>query len=347
MIDLCIDARMAFSSGIGTCIRQLVPYFNQSPFRVILLVDRIGQEWCKDIEQIPFSAPIYSIQEQISFPSKIPHCDLFWSPHYNVPLLPIHAKKRIVTIHDACHLALKHFSFSEKAYARFLMSRALHSNLIITVSEFSKAEIIRFLGSPKNPFEIIHNGVDHKRFQRIESQLIRHKYNLPKQFLLFVGNVKPHKNLEGLLTAFSKLSPDWNLVVVGKNKNSPPKIDRVLYLDQVSDEDLPGLYSSAEIFILPSFYEGFGFPPLEAMSCGCPTIVSNSASLPEVCGDASLFINPHRPEEIRDRIMQLASDPELKDHIVQKGYQRVHRFHWADAAEKYRDLFKNCHLRRI
>jgi glycosyltransferase involved in cell wall biosynthesis len=349
MIDLCIDARMALSSGIGTCIRQLVPFLNQPPFRVILLVDKLDQNWCKDIEQIHFSAPIYPIQEQLAFPLKIPKCDLFWSPHYNIPLLPIRAKKRIVTIHDACHIALGHFfSFPQRIYARFVMKRALHhSDAAITDSQFSKAELIRYLGRPEKDLHVIPCAVDHDRFQRVTNpqtiQSLRTKYSLPEKYVLFVGNVKPHKNIAALYQAFSGL-PNLGLVIVGKRNElkNPSQIlesKMVQFLENVPDEDLPGIYSLAEALVLPSFYEGFGLTPLEAMSCGCPTIVSNAASLPEVCGEASIYCDPHRPQEFRGAIECVATDPHLKKRFIQKGFERAKMFQWSRTARYYRDLF--------
>jgi glycosyltransferase involved in cell wall biosynthesis len=196
MIDLCIDARMAFSSGIGTCIRQLVPLMNQPPFRVILLVNQKDQPWCKDIEQIDFDAKIYSIREQLLFPLKIPRCDLFWSPHYNVPLLPIRAKKQIVTIHDACHLAFGQFlSWPEKVYARFVMSRALHhSDAVVTDSTFSKEELVRYLGHPAKEIEVIPVGVNQAQFQRVVDpigKIFAKNTSFPKNsfYLWAIGNL--------------------------------------------------------------------------------------------------------------------------------------------------------------
>jgi len=352
MKTLCIDARMAFSSGIGTCIRQLVPYFNQPPFRVILLVGKKAQVWCDGIEQIHFSSPIYSVKEQISFPLKIPSCDLFWSPHYNIPLLPIRAKKRIVTIHDACHLALgQFFSKMERFYARTVMHAALHrSDRVVTGSLFSKIELLRFLGKPKRDLKVIPIGVNRDRFRQVAEpfviEKVRRKYQLPEKFILYVGNLKPHKNLSGLLQAFERLSlPDLGLVLVGKNqglRNSIGNIsaNRVFELGEIPEEDLPVLYSLAELFVFPSFYEGFGLPPLEAMCCGCPTVVSNAASLPEVCGDASLYFRPEQPHEIAESIFKVLSDDILREKIIRTGFERVDRFNWAETARKYREMFE-------
>jgi glycosyltransferase involved in cell wall biosynthesis len=353
MFDLCIDARMANVSGIGSCIRHLVPFFNQPPFRVILLVHDENQPWCKDFERIHFGAKIYSIREQLLFPLIIPRCDLFWSPHYNVPRLPIRAKKRIVTIHDACHLSLGHLlSWPEKLYAKSMMNYAMHhSDAIATVSFFSREELIRFLGHPKNEMAVISNGLNRCQFQRIVDnqtlENLRKKYRLPNQFVLFVGNCKPHKNLSGLLRAFSLMdSSDFGLVIVGQSKglrNAGAKIDQkmVFFLEGVPDTDLPGLYSLANLFILPSFYEGFGLPPLEAMSCGCPTIVSAAGSLPEICGNASLYVDPHNHQQIRDAIVKVAIDSDLKSQLIQQGYERIKQFDWEKSAQLYRNIFEH------
>lgn len=339
MIDLCIDARMAFSSGIGTYIRQLIPFFNRPPFRLTLLVDRPGQAWCKSLEQIVFSAPIYSIREQILYPLKIPRCDLFWSPHYNVPILPIKAKKRIVTIHDACHIALG--SFAEKSYAKFVMRRALHrSNRTITVSEFSKGEIQKYLG--QKHVDVIPIAVNQAQFKKGKdlNNKVRLKYRLPEKFVLFVGNLKPHKNFLGLIKAFSKASlAGCGLVLAGKGK----PIEGVLSIGQVAEEEIAILYSMAQMLVLPSFYEGFGLPPLEAMSCGCPTVVSNAASIPEVCGDASLYFDPENIDEMAKAIVQVARDEALRKILIQKGYERMKMFTWAKTAERHRALFEEVH----
>lgn len=351
MIDLCIDARMACSSGIGTFIRNLVPALSQPPFRPILLVDQLGREWCKGMEQIPFPVPIYSVKEQILFPMKIPKCDLFWSPHYNIPLFPIRAKKRIATIHDACHLALSgNFSLVETAYARFVMGRAVRgSQVAITISQFSKSELDRYFGV--QGIEVIPNGMDRGHFQRVADPVrldaVRKKYGLRDPFLLYVGNRKPHKNLSRLIAAFlaiedSRMS-SWKLVLVGKGSDPIAVDPRILTLGEVLEEDLPAVYSLAELFVFPSLYEGFGLPPLEAMSCGCPTIVSQAASLPEVCGDASVYVNPESVEDISRAISRVALNESLKQELVRKGLARVREFRWSESAEKYRKLFEEVY----
>ncbi len=316
MMDLCIDARMAFSSGIGTYIREIVPFFKNA-FRVILLVDG-HHEWCQGFEQIQFCTPVYSAREQLQYPSKIPTCDLFWSPHYNVPLLSIKAKKKGVTIHDVCHLV--YGSFVQRIYARFVMRRALRSDKVITVSQFSKREIEKRFG--KRNLEVIPIGVNLQQFwQRDFSKTVRDKYSLPKTFALFVGSTKMHKNLEGVKRACEKIKLE--LVAVGQG------------LKEVEAHDLPVLYSMAEVFVFPSFYEGFGLPPLEAMACKCPTAVSLAASIPEVCGDASVYFDPNDAEGMAKAI-QKAREKKL----LGKGLERVKQFSWKSAAERHMQVFQ-------
>lgn len=355
MIDLCIDARMAFSSGIGTYIRHIIPFLNQPPFRVLLLVDRLCEEWCKEFEQVLFSPSVYSLKEQIALPLKIPRCDLFWSPHYNIPLLPIRARKRIATIHDACHLALgRYLSISERIYAKIVMGQALHrSDAVITVSHFSKNELHRYLGPPKKGLCVIPLAVKRDQFQAVKDPLernrIRRKYQLPEKFFLYVGNVKAHKNLSGLLEAFERLSlPDWGVVFVGKSsgfRNSIPQLvgSQVFALGEIPNEDLAALYSLAEVFVFPSFYEGFGFPPLEAMSCGCPTVVSTAGSIPEVCGEASLYFRPDQPEEIAEAMRKVISDQTVKEKLIQKGFDKVQTYSWEKTASQHLELFERVH----
>ncbi len=342
MIDLCIDARMAFSSGIGTYIREIVPYFSAPPFKTVLLVDRLDQKWCKGFEQILFTAPIYSLEEQMAFPKKAPACDLFWSPHYNVPIRRVRAKKRVATIHDACHLALGRFH--QRCYARVVMRKALHgSDGVITVSQFSKQELIRFLGRPTREIEVIAAGVNTDKFQRVVDaeaiSRVRASYGLPDRFILFVGNLKPHKNVQGLIAAFQKSNlSKWGLVLVGKDKEFSGK--GAIVTGEVPEEDLPVLYSMADLFVFPSFYEGFGVPPLEAMSCGCPTAVSSVASIPEVCGEASLYFQPDRIEEMAQVIEKGVRDDEARATLVLNGFERIKNFDWSQAAQKHRLLFE-------
>lgn len=352
MIDLCIDARMAFCSGIGTCIREIVPLLDQKKFRIRVLVSQLGANWCKNIEEIYFPAPIYSIQEQILYPIYVPKTDLFWSPHYNAPFLPIRAKKRVVTIHDTCHLSLKtYFSYAKRVCARFVMKAAFKwADAVVTTSQFSKQELEKHLGSDQQNISIISPGVNAAKFRSTIVQDLFQTDSLPSQFILFVGNVKPHKNIERLIEAFLSIQDSicskMALVIVGKNKQSiqTKRDSRIVFLGDVTDSMLQNLYQQASLFVFPSLYEGFGLPPLEAMSVGCPTVVSNCASIPEVCQDASFYIDPYNLQSIQQGILEVLKNVNLKQQLIAKGFERVNALTWTATAAQYSELFERIHV---
>jgi glycosyltransferase involved in cell wall biosynthesis len=309
--------------------------------------------------------PIYSIEEQLRLPLLIPKCDLFWSPHYNIPMLPTAAKRRLVTVHDVNHLALpSNLSLMQSLYAKRVMKSAVRrSEKIVTVSNFSKKEICKHLKTKPGKIEVIHPGVDHKFFFPHEDGLsiqAKNKYHLPNSFFLFVGNVKPHKNILGLIKGFLNVIDvleDVHLVVVGKKEGflhgdkhaeafaRHPKLqERVKFLGYVEEEFLPSLYRLAIATVLPSFYEGFGMPAIEAMSCGSPLAVSNVASLPEVCGDAAVYFDPNRPEEIGEVLKQMAQRKELLTELKAKGVQRSREFCWEKSAASHLKVFEEACL---
>jgi len=357
-MQLAIDFRMHNASGIGTYIKNIVPFLIDK-FEVILLgnIEEIKQyDFFDKIEVIEVNSKIYSIKEQIELFQKIPKVDIFWSPHYNIPILLIKAKKRIVTIHDVFHLAfLDSLSFKQKLYAKFVINQAVKkSDIILTVSKFSKAEIIKYTNTKKE-INIVYNAIDFKKFKKIDDiqrlNKIKLKYSLPSNFLLFVGNVKPHKNLKNLLLAIKDL--DKNLVIVGKKagfitgddsingliKENNLK-DKIYFTGYVDDEDIPYIYNLADIFVFPSLYEGFGIPPLEAQACGTPVICSNIASLPEVGKDSVIYCNPYDINEIKEKIELLIENEKLRKELIQKGFENIKRFSWEKSAKKIIEIIE-------
>jgi glycosyltransferase involved in cell wall biosynthesis len=336
MKEICIDARMAFHSGIGTYIRNLLPYLKRAfpSIRVLAPLSFI-QKWpeLKDYEIIPVEASIYSVKEQWHLPLRVPSCDLFWSPHYNAPLSPLRAKKRLVTIHDVYHLRGP-FSWKERLYAKMMIKNAaFQSDHIITVSQFSLGEIHRETGVAREKITVIPNGVDQNLFSKQSQQP-------PENYFIYVGTLAPHKNLSRLFKAWDLVlqkHAGWRLIVVGKRgKNFDGPIPQTIqHLDSVEDQDLPSLYQKAYGMVYPSLYEGFGLPPLEAMCMECPTIVSHAASLPEVCGDASLYVDPFSEHDIAQKICTLIENPSLRQTLIKKGRQRIDLFSWEKAAQDH------------
>lgn len=342
--DIVLDARMLTSSGIGTYIQNILK--GLSPFLPIIAV---GDEKAlknfphlKDI--IPCNAPIYSLQEQIVLPRLIPLCALFWSPHYNVPLLPIRAKKRLVSLHDVYHLAFSStLSTAQKAYAKIVIKQAVkRASGIITCSSFSRSEIGRFFPGVLAKTQVIPYGVDKTLFALHKSNL-----NLPKRFILSVGNLKPHKNLITLVKSLEY--HDLSLVIVGAKeglrtydqalfeyiKKRPHLAERIIFTGYV--ESLAAYYSAASVFVFPSLYEGFGFPALEAMACGCPVAVSTSASLPEVAGDAAAYFDPLSPLNLADSVKKIVQNEVYRTELIAKGYRRASELNWEACCENHRN----------
>lgn len=332
MRHLCVDARLYHGSGIGTHIKAVLPFLSQ--FKLSLLVK---EPLDFPAPQIRMRSPIYSIQEQCELPLKIPSCDLFWSPHFNIPLLPIRAKKRLVTIHDVFHLAHSAtLSLSQKMYAKIVINAALRfSDYVMTDSRFSADEIERYCFKPKH-FEIVPSCCLLRPGGNVKME------GLPERYMLYVGNLKPHKNLTRLIQAHAQLDNPPDLVVVGKQFGEIELPAHVHYAGFVSDEALPALYEGAELFAFPSTYEGFGIPPLEAMACGCPVVAGRAGSLPEVCGDAAEYVDPYSVSSIKEGIERLLNSPRRREELVERGRERVKVFTAEKTAEKFLGVVDAC-----
>ncbi|NJO02831.1 MAG: glycosyltransferase family 4 protein [Bacteroidia bacterium] len=211
--EIVVDARMIESSGIGTYLQEILPcLMEQFPLTLLGEARKLNQAFpdlSRNYKHIEVSAAIYSIREQWALFRNIPATSLGWSPHYNVPLLPVAAKFRLVTIHDVYHLAFQNqLSFLKKKYAQLMIKAATQrSARIITVSQFSKREITKYTHVNPDKIVVIPNGVNDRYFKTIADhnylEMIHKKYNLPPQFLLFVGNVKPHKKFKSCFGSFA------------------------------------------------------------------------------------------------------------------------------------------------
>ncbi len=255
---------------------------------------------------------------------------------------PLFYRNQIITIHDLAFLRYPQwFSKAFYSYYKFLIPKiAKNSKKIITVSEFSKKELITLLDIPEEKIEVVYNGV---------SELFKYNPNQRKEnFILAVSSLDPRKNFKRLILAFKELNlQDYKLVIVGSEnkifRNSEIKtlikqIPNIEFTGYISDEKLIQLYQKATLFIYPSLYEGFGLPPLEAMACGTPVIVSNTASLPEICGSAAYYVNPYDKNDIAKGIKTLLENKRLQKDLVQKGLQHVKKFNWDKSAIKITNI---------
>lgn len=250
---------------------------------------------------------------------------------------------QIVTIHDAAVFAVPQtYSLIFRTWYKLLLTGlGKISKKIITDSSFSKKELMYFCKMGAIKLKVILLGSEHILSIPIAEDILQKNGIGNKPFLLAVSSMNPNKNFHSIVRAIELLGDvGFDIVIAG---GTNPKIfsqselffsERVRHLGYVSDEELRTLYEHAACFIYPSFYEGFGLPPLEAMACGCPVIVSNAASLPEVCGEAALYCDPHDPTDIADKIRQLMDDADLREMLQEKGLERAKQFTWDKCARE-------------
>lgn len=348
---------MLYASGIGTYLQNLVPRIvaahPEIRFHLLGDISEISSyDWAHfgNVALVDCQAPIYSVAEQLAVVRKIPReTTLFWSPHYNIPLL--YRGRLLVTVHDVFHLAMPEYvdGFHRRLYARGMFAALRRkANAILCDSEFTQDELRRLTGRDAQKLYTIHLGLDHSLFQ-VQRDCNPHL----RPYLLFVGNVKPHKNLKTLLNAFKLIENQipHDLVIVGKKEGfitgdksvvaeAVSLGDRVKFTGYVEDNLLRQYYVHADALVLPSLYEGFGLPPLEAMACGCPAIVSRATSLPEVCGDAALYCDPRSAKDIAEKIRRLVRDPSLREDLQKRGPEQASRFRWERCAEQTFDVIE-------
>ena len=329
-MQIAIDCRMWGKTfgGIGRYVQEIVTALLLTKgWEMTLIV--ASSDIVREIEVIPekkaicrfvvCNAKMFSLKEQLALPRAIPACDVFWSPYMNVPFMPCKAKKRVVTLHDVFHLANpQYYSWIKRLMVKPFYYFSTRSDLILTVSDFSKQEIVKYCGSHiASKIKTIYNGcdIDVSRINPVDRDF---------KYLLFVGNVKPHKNLKNALLGFQQLN-DSNLrfVIVGKkegfvtgdsevfdivsrlNDNG----ERVIFTGNVSDSELFSWYKGATALVQPSYYEGFGLPIVEAMQFGLPIACSDIPVFREIGKDAVNYFNPYSPDSIAKCLKQVAVLP--------------------------------------
>jgi glycosyltransferase involved in cell wall biosynthesis len=256
----------------------------------------------------------------------------------------------VVTIHDCIHLLFPQYLTKPFAlnYARAMMGSAIRrSALVFTVSEASRSDILRFYpeADPER-VEVVPNAIDEAILEHPgeeEMERVRERYQIRGRFVLYAGNIKPHKNLDRLIAAFGALKQrggfeDVKLLIIGDEINRYASLRRrmeaagvrqdVRFFGFVPERTLAALYRLASVFAFPSLYEGFGLPPLEAMACGTPVLTSKISSLPEVVGDAALLVDPYSVDDIAHGLARLLDDEALRAELVARGRVRVGHFSW-------------------
>lgn len=364
-----IDARLYSSAftGIGRYVHELISHLFQIDGKnqyVIFLNDPAYENFAlprHGIEKILVNAPHYSFAEQWGFWHALrrANLDLMHFTHFNAPFFYRHPS--IVTIHD---LTLSLYpgekmkrAWHRLAYHVILGSIVKRSKRVIAVSEHTKRDVSRLLHANPEKISVIHEGVS-KSFHQIHDRHLVNEFleknGLTKPYFLYTGVWRSHKNLVNLIKAFAilkkKFGFDGWLVITGKEDPWYPEVraavkkehleGSVRFTGLVPDEDLVLLYNGALMYILPSFYEGFGLPALEAFACGIPVAAARSSSLPEICGEGNaVFFDPHKPGDMAEKVAAVYNNPHKMDELRSRGLARIKDFSWEKMARETLALY--------
>lgn len=345
-MPLFVDGRWIGFSGIGTYLVNLLPLIRSRFSGRIVVLGK--QESARELsercgmEYLEFQARGFSLKEQYLYHRLLRGPATLWVPTISIPLIPISGVRMITTIHDVVHMAMS--SGLRRLLYGFYYRRALAlSETVITDSDFSRQEISKYFNGYESKVRVISLGFNRPVEQMHKSELSS-RWQARRPYILSVGNIKPHKNLHRLKKAFEQIADrlPHALYIIGRADGfiSGGKgehlvgNDRIHFTGYLSDEEVAAAYSFADLFVFPSLYEGFGLPPLEAMSYGIPVVASSAASIPEVCGDAALFCNPLDENSIAAAMYELLTIPELRSEYIKRGKDRVQRINWEETADE-------------
>jgi glycosyltransferase involved in cell wall biosynthesis len=300
---------------------------------------------------------IYSLHEQIAVASVVTDRSALHATHYNASLL--HRGPLLVTIPDVTPLLRPQYcaTWKSRLYARPMLRAIAHrADHVFTVSQYSRDQLLRHLHISPEKITVAYNGVgaEFSPFDRIEARAkVRAELGIESPFLVYVGNFRPHKNVDGLLHAFHLLRRryrDHRLLLIGNDGTllvSLQKLaarlrltDTVRFEQNVPQRLLIACYSAADVLVLPSFEEGFGLPLIEAMACGTPVACSNVSSLPEIGGDAATYFNPTNTDEMADVIGNVLEQDELREALRKRGFARAATFSWERSAQTHVDTYR-------
>ncbi len=352
-IGIDVQTTHKHKTGFGNYVNNLI--FN------LKKIDKNNQYLLlKPTDKNDLSTPKRFIWDQFLFPKKAKQSkvDILHQPCFSLPVF--YKGKKIITVHD---LAIKYYpkgiSLPSRTFFSYWMPFTYKfADHIITISNYTKKDIIKFLGIPKNKITVIPLAVDHKLFNAnrvsdIKVNKIKKKFSINSEYFFSISELHPRKNLEFLIRVFfdvSKTLNDYKLVLAGKKNKYYDKLfnlanklkiaDKILFIGYVSEEEKIILYKNATIFLFPSYYEGFGLPPLEAMACGTPVISSNTSSLAEIIGNGGILISPTDRKGWVDSVKILATNIKYKKSIVRKAVNQAKKFSWKKCAQSTIQVYK-------
>ena len=361
---ICIDGRLINESGIGRYIRNLLANLSlidaKNKYFILLKKNDLTKfNWGKNFENIEADFGWYSAIEQIKLPQILEklNLDLVHFPHFNVPLF--YGNKFIVTIHDLIHqhFAMKRattldpltYKIKQFGYKKVFSHAVKKSKKIIVPSEFVKSQLCDEWKIERSKVVVTCEGVDEKILQIKSKQKknlqlkILEKIGVKKPYIFYVGNAHPHKNIESLIRAFRRIRckhRDLNLVLAGGDHYFWKRIKDhyddpgIIYPGYVTDESLVTLFANAQMFVMPSFEEGFGIPVLESFAIGCPVVCSDIGALKEVAGDGAIYFDPKSIDGIAEKITQVLENEKLKKDLIKNGEKKVKNFSWKKLAEE-------------
>jgi glycosyltransferase involved in cell wall biosynthesis len=361
-MNIGIDARAARwyrGTGIGTYTYQLIYNIN--------LMDKINRyllflpdENVSDLNpgdnidiKLISEDRKENFWEEVDIPNILTNTsmDVYFVPQNGIGLPKHKACPFVITLHDVIPYKLPETVGPQylSIYTKEVPEIIPLCDGIITVSEFSKRDIVNTLNFPEDKIFVTHLGAEDIYFPQNKykcKEFVKSKYGIEDNFILYVGGFSPRKNIKGLIQAFSliksKLTEPYKLVILGKKGRSYYDYrdlayslglkEDVIFTGYVPVEELPIFYNAATIFCYPSFYEGFGLPPLEAMACGTPTVAANTTSIPEILGDDALYIDPYNIDDIAEKLLMLTEDEKLRTAMSFKGLKRSTMYSWKKTA---------------
>ncbi len=370
-----IDARMYSTefTGIGRYVYELTRHLAETDTKNEYVLFMNEPEFSmyeppnKRFSKVLVNARHYSLKEQLSYYWALERAglDLMHFTHFNAPML--YRRPSIVTIHD---LTLSFFpgkkmnsAFYRAAYNLVLKTSVKHAKKVIAVSENTKQDLVDIVHVNPGKVEVIYEGVcEHfgPRADKEKVEDVMRKYGISKEYLLYTGVWRGHKNLVNLIRSFALLREgpegfDLSLVITGEEDPYYPEVKRtvselglehhVIYTGMVPEAELVTLYQGATAYVFPSLYEGFGLPPLEAMRCGTPVVASRTSCIPEICGEHNaVYFDPYDPEDMANGIRRVLLDENLRDELRECGLKHSLKFSWEKMAEKTLKVYQEFEL---